>query len=746
MKDYYRKSVIFVVAHLIFLLTLFIRTNAQRSFNTADTIHEKILDSIILYASSRLNHTPYLNYTEGLNLFSGKKTNTILLDPAKANLAANVSRLVFSQIPGLMIWDMSGSGTQINVGTRGTDPHRSIEMNMRQNGYSINSDVFGYPETHYTPPMQGIKKIDLVRGSAALQFGPQFGGMLNYIMKDGDTTKPISVEVEETTGSNNFFNSYISAGGQKGKWNYFAYYDDRRGDGWRNNASFSYQAFYANLKYSFSPRANIAFQFSRMNYKEQIAGGLTDQQFYSLGSSASVRSRNFFSPVINIPAIIFTYAISPDTKLQITTHYLNGQRNSVQFLNPPNIPDSVNTALNTYNPRQIDRDYYNGFTTEVRLLHKYLLGKTKNILAAGVRFYDQTTTRKQKGTGTTGNDFDLTLEKPYSINLTLRSTNAAAFAENMIKLSDKLSITPGVRYEVIQTKLNGVIDNTSFPVHYNNNRNFPLFGTGIQYELPKETELYGNISQAYRPFLYANITPADRIDIVDPNLKDSKGYDIDAGYRGKYKDILKFDINGFYLFYGNKVGQLTINEQNNTNYLYTTNIGDAASKGVEAYFSFSFARLLLPYYSAEKLYKLRIFNSLAYTDATYLNGEINKSGTNVSLRGKSVEGVAKWINRTGLAWQQKTFVAQLSFTYVSKSFSDANNTIFNPTGATGVVPEYHLWDLSINWKFKSNYYLSGGINNITNEKYFTRRINMYPGPGILPGDGRSYYITFGLKI
>lgn len=720
-------------------------THAQNKASSPDTVTEKTLDSITISSSLRLNHPSFLKAVEGMNIYAGKKTNSVMLDPAKANLAGNVSRQLFAQIPGLTIWDMSGSGTQINIGSRGSDAHRSIEMNMRQNGYNINSDVFGYPEAHYTPPMQGVQKVELVRGSAALQFGPQFGGMLNYVMKEGDSTRPLSLETEQTAGSFHFFNSFTSVGGKKGNWSYYAYYDNRSGDGWRKGAAFSYQGFYANVCYAFSNKGSVALQFSRMDYREQIAGGMTDEQF-NRAPRTSLRSRNFFSPFINIPALLFHYQFSNATKLQVTSHYLGGERNSVQFLNPPNIADTVNTALGSYNPRQVDRDYYSGFTTEARVLHAYQLKRLTQTLSAGLRFFDQTTKRRQKGVGTTGNDFDLSLVKPYGIDLRLHSTNYAVFAENIFQLTRRFSVTPGIRYEMIDTKMEGVINNATVPVSYKSNRSFPLFGTGLQYGLSKATELYGNVSQAYRPFLYANVTPADRIDVVDPNLNDSKGYDVDLGYRGQVSDIVKFDVNGFYLFYGKRVGQLTLKDQNDRSYLYTTNIGDAVSKGVEAYVSVSFARLLLPTYSAGRLYRLRLFNALSYTHARYVNGSINKGGVNTSLKGNWVEGTPEWTNRTGLAWQQKAFLTQLTFTYVGKSYSDANNTVFNPLGATGLVPAYHLWDLSVNWRFLKNYALSGGVNNIADTRYFTRRINMYPGPGILPGDGRSFYISLGVKL
>lgn len=199
------------------------------------------------------------------------------------------------------------------------------------------------------------------------------------------------------------------------------------------------------------------------------------------------------------------------------------------------------------------------------------------------------------------------------------------------------------------------------------------------------------------------------------------------------------------MYYGNRVGQLTLQNASSQNYLYTTNVGDARSVGVEAYISFSFAKLVLPGIQ-DHFYRLKLFNSFSFTHARYINGEINKNGTNVSLKNNRLENVPEITNRTGLIWQQKTMVAQLLYTYVGKSYSDANNTIFNPSGATGIVPSYQLIDLSINWRFLKHYALSAGINNALNKKYFTRRINMYPGPGILPADGRSYYVSVGCSF
>jgi Fe(3+) dicitrate transport protein len=698
----------------------------------------RMLDSVLIRSTVQ----PHLPEVQGVYIFSGKKTNDIVPDASGANLAGNVSRMVFARIPGVNVWEMDGAGTQVNIGTRGTDTHRSIEMNMRQNGYNTNSDMFGYPEDHYTPPMQAVSEIQLVRGSAALQFGSQFGGMMNYVMKSGDSARPFVLESEQTMGSNKFFNSFNAIGGTVGKINYYAYFDQRQGDGWRPSSAFVYQAMYAGVTYRFSRKGSLALQFSRMNYRQQIAGGLTDAQFRQDPQQAT-RSRNFFNPEINIPALLFNYELSSKTQLSVTSHYLGGQRNSVQFINTPNIADTINTALGSYNPRQVDRDYYSGYTTEARLLHRYTLGKMSGAVTGGVRVFTENTRRKQKGVGTTSSDFDLSLVKPYGIDLRLHTNNYAVFAENLLRVTSRFSVTPGIRYEVIESSLKGVINNASFPVSYTGKRNFPLLGTGLQYQVTKGAQLYGNISQAYRPYIYASITPADQVGVIDPNLKDSKGYDADLGYRGRLGDWLHFDVNLFYVYYGNRAGVLTLTKPDNSTYLYTTNIGNAVAKGAEAYTEVSLAEAGL--FMGNGI-DIRVFNSLAYTHARYTSGQISNAGHNVPLKNNRVEGTPEWIDRAGLIFQTGSLRSTLQYSYVGMGFSDANNTVSNPTGATGVVPAYHLWDWSADWAFLTHYHVSAGVNNLGNARYFTRRINMYPGPGILPGDGRTFYVSLGLKL
>ena len=178
------------------------------------------------------------------------------------------------------------------------------------------------------------------------------------------------------------------------------------------------------------------------------------------------------------------------------------------------------------------------------------------------------------------------------------------------------------------------------------------------------------------------------------------------------------------------------------NYLYTTNIGNAVAKGFETYTDVS----LLRSFSEGAGSDIRLFNSLSYDHARYTTGSISQGTANISLAGHHAEGTPDWIERAGINYLSKSISCTLQFSYVSKNYSDANNTVFNPTGASGVVPAYHVFDWAFNYSFLKNYHMSANINNLLSAKYFTRRINMYPGPGILPADGRSFNIGFGIKL
>jgi Fe(3+) dicitrate transport protein len=51
----------------------------------------------------------------------------------------------------------------------------------------------------------------------------------------------------------------------------------------------------------------------------------------------------------------------------------------------------------------------------------------------------------------------------------------------------------------------------------------------------------------------------------------------------------------------------------------------------------------------------------------------------------------------------------------------------------------------VNYGFHQNYNLTVGINNLLDNRYFTRRASAYPGPGLIGADGRTMNVGITLK-
>ena len=740
--------------YFILPLLIFVNTsNAQDKFDIEenDTV-KKLAPVIIITKQQSPDRMPE---TKDNVLFSGKKNEVLKLSNINGNLTNNNAREIFAKIPGVTVWENEGSGIQINVGVRGLSPNRSWELNTRQNGYDISSDVFGYPEAYYNPPLEAVETIELIRGGASLQFGPQFGGMLNYVLKR-ETKKKFSFETQNTVGSYGLMSSYNAIGGNFKKFSYYLYNHSRSADGWRENSDYTVRNSHVFVEYRFTENTKLSAEYTNMDYQMQQAGGLTDEQFNN-DSRQSFRERNWFGTPWNVFSINFDTKISDKLSSNTKLFGLIGERNSVGFTATPNIEDAINQATNNFANRRVDRDYYKNFGLENRNIYKYKLGKINNNLAFGVRLYKANTQRLQDGRGTTGSDFDLSIEGRFVRDLDFTTENVAVFAENQFKVTDKFSVTPGVRYEYIQNTGEGrfgISGGTDIAfLNKTISRSQPLFGLGLEYKF-RTTNIYANITQAFRPVLFSDLTPPAVTDVIDPNLKDASGFNADIGFRGTFKNYLNFDFSLFYLSYNNRIGgvrQFVNNDPTQGTFIYRTNLGETVNKGIEGFANLNITRL----FEIEKPYgNLDFFASVSFIDSRYTDFRIfstpsapNFTITETNLSGNRVENAPRYIHNFGLSWTNNNISATAQYRMSGRIFTDANNTTTpSANGVTGILDNYRVFDLSTEYKFLKNYNIRAGINNLFDEEYATRRSSGYPGPGILPGEGRTFYISIGAKF
>lgn len=735
-----------------FLTAVFVFSNfvsfaqAKKQDNPSDTIPAKYLSEVTVVGRGSRSDYQQMPEVIGTNIYAGKKNALIVVDNVQGNVATNTMRQVLAKVPGIHIWESDPSGIQIGIAARGLSPNRSWEFNVRQNGYDIAADPFGYPEAYYNPQLQGVQRIEVVRGAGSLQYGPQFGGMVNYILRNGsDMTKKFEAETQQTVGSNALFNSYNAVGGKTDKSHYYAFFDHRNGDGWRQNSRYYTNAGFATFTYQLSNKFSLTAEIMRSHIRSQQPGGLPDSLVYA-NAQLSNKSRNWFDLTWTTPALIANYQLTEKTRWNTKLYATLGDRKSVGFLQSILVKDSINLSTGEYNNRVLNIDQYRNYALESRILTNYDLGKMSNTLSGGIRLYTGETYRRAEGKGTSGTDYDMNVIGVYARDIRFKSNNIAAFVENIFRLSDKLLIIPGIRYEWLEGSAsgrNGLASDGSEIILQNitRSRSFVLAGIGAEYHITPQTEFYANYTQAYRPIQFANLQAPPTTDVVDPNLKDAKGYNADFGYRGKVKNYLQFDVSGFHLQYNNRVGAVTVSNPaggTTVTYRLITNVGASTSKGFEGYVEFNPARA----FSRNTNVNLIVFGSYSYLDARY-----SSDHKDATTKGKKVENAPSNIFRGGVSAGYENVLVTGQVSFVDETFSDANNTLLPTDNAqNGLIPSYTVTDFTATYKFSQAFNIKAGINNVFDKRYFTRRGGGYPGPGALPADGRTFFLSVGAKL
>lgn len=681
-------------------------------------------------------------------IYAGKKTEVIQLDKLTANKATNNPRQIYGQIVGLTINENSDGGLQLSIGGRGLDPNRSANFNTRQNGYDISADVLGYPESYYATATEALEEIQIVRGAASLQYGTQFGGLINFKIKS-PSKKPIEFVTRNTIGSYGLYTNFTSLSGTKGKFSYYTFFNYKKGDGFRPNSDFNSKNYFVNLNYQFTDKTSLHFDYTYFNYLAQQAGGLTDQMFNE-DPTQSNRTRNWFAVNWNLFALRLKHHFDNDADFSLQLFGLDASRKTVGFRpNRVELPDLGGV-------RDLILGDFVNWGAEARYLKKYNFNGNSNAFLIGAKYYQAENTGTQ-GPGSSGSDANFNLatdefpQAPNQSDYKYPNLNFSIFGENIFKLSDKFSITPGFRYENIKTQANGsyrkinldgagnvILDET---VEESNvrKRDFFLFGVGLSYKPKSGVEFYGNISQNYRSITFNDLRTVYSSYAISDDITDEKGFTSDIGIRGDINDKVRFDSSIYALYYNDKIGDYWT-QSDGKPILLRDNIGTAITYGFETMIDWSLNKT---FFDQNEDFIWNVFSNVAITDSDYLKSE------DFNVKGNKVEFVPLFNIKTGTGVGYKNFMSSVQLTYVSSQFTDATNQDVGANaisnGISGKIPSYYVADFSSSYKWR-NWKLEAGVTNFTDNKYFTRRASGYPGPGIIPSDTRTFYATLEFRF
>lgn len=703
---------------------------------------ETLSEVFITKRKERIFALKQLRDVEGTAIYAGKKSEVVVVDNLTANLAAGNARQIYAQVVGLNIYENNDAGLQLNIGGRGLNPNRTANFNTRQNGYDISADVLGYPESYYTPPAEAIEQIEIVRGAASLQYGTQFGGLINFKLKQPDPNKKLAWISRQTLGSNNLFTSFNSLSGTVGNVGYYTYFNYKTGNDFRPNSQFdSYNAF-GKVSYALSENTKVTAEFSFLDYLAQQPGGLTDSQFEE-DPTFSNRSRNWFKVDWKLYSLLLEHEFSEKTEVSINLFALDASRKSLGFRE-----NRVSQTDDLDAPRELIVGNFKNWGAEGRFITRYDLFNAENTILVGAKYYQSKNTERQ-GPGSNGLDADFGFanakfpDYPRQSDFEFPNLNVAVFAENIFQFTDKFSVTPGLRFEHITTESEGtykkinvdnagnVILNETIPDNRAFDRSFVLAGIGLSYKANSSLEVYGNFSQNYRSVTFNDIRVTNPSLTVDPNISDEKGFTTDVGVRGTFRKVVTYDVGAFYLNYQDRLGVILRAVSAIQQERFRGNIGDAITYGVESFIDWNVWNT----FSANKDVRLNVFTNLAITDSKYTASEEN------NVEGNKVEFIPNINLKTGMSFGYKNFLGSLQYTYLSKQFTDATNSerdFTSQSGIVGEIPAYDILDLSLRYTYQW-LRLETGVNNVLDNSYFVRRATGYPGPGIIPSQPRTWY-------
>jgi Fe(3+) dicitrate transport protein len=629
----------------------------------------------------------------GTKIFSGKK-NTVTDLKEIPQLQTNNYRQATSQTPGLLISEIPNESLAA-ITYRGLgNPHESYNLLLLQDGIPVAADMFGYPAHYFSPALPMMEKVQFIRGGAGLLYGPQPGGVLNYMSHPLLKNQKTSGRVGLTGGSYNLLTTNNALYGSSGDQSYAIEYYRRQGDGpQRKNSDFV--ADYVQIRdHIFKDKNKYKISFNGYNSDHGESGGFSKRSGANLNEFGDDLGK----------------ASKEHDRLRVSRAQLSA---GVEHRIDDGSELHVNlwaTAYNRYSKRQrgssfgsfatgtdntITTQKYYGYNGEIRYLKNYNAFGNEHTFSGGFLTYHlHSPLTVERGAAVDSNNGDV-------LTRSQRQTHANSFfAENRFSFG-KLMVTPGVRVENIKQSVEERKSQNASLRDSEKTDNVPLFGLGLSYHLTDESQLYANSSEAYKPLTWSEAIPNEFNQTVDGDISASKILTNEIGYRGQTK-LLNWDVSAYFIRFENKIANVGNVIQNS---------GASEHKGLDIATELKLSQI---FKGLKPMGDFNFYANLAVLDATYTSGD---------LEGNTPQYAPKTITRAGLIYSKENKLkVALMGVFVGSHFANDNNGNGSGAGTENDfdIPAYTVFDLTADYTFHKNWMVSAGINNLLDRQYYSR--------------------------
>ncbi|MYM58058.1 TonB-dependent siderophore receptor [Vibrio sp. OCN044] len=636
--------------------------------------------------------------------------NILTQDQIKKTSALSIDSALQS-VPGIKVQDETGTGVLPNISVRGLKASRSGHAQFLMDGVPLTLAPYGHTgQSIFPATMATLDRIDIVRGGAAVQYGPNnVGGVINLVTKpiphqwQTEISNRLTVFEDGNTPLNDV---YLRTGGWLNdtlalqvEGNFLT------GDSFRDHSDTDVTNFQAKLQWLLSDTQELQAFVQRYDADTQMPGALAPAD-YDDDRTQSKRPYDEYQGESTRWSLKYLHdlAIADGAEFEILTFGHNSDRffqwgynNTGDWADPSRPSTHIRTS-----PRQFEV-----YGIEPKLA-VYVAGPsvTQNWIF-GARYVNEEIDYKTTTAPVTGGA--VTIDRDWHSD-----TDAyAGYISNEIGLfNDRLKVTPGIRYETVKMAFDDFGKDTS----KDNKVTEWLPGLTLAYNLTDQWVAYTNAQKSLRVPQISDVrTDGEKSSELAWN------YELGARYT---QDSTSFNVALYRIDFKDKL------EWNPTTQV-TENIGKTLHQGIE----------LSARHVPESLPALSLGGGYTYLDATLEEGE---------NEGNQLAHTSKHQLNWDATYTFSKLEATLSGYYFSDAYSDDANTVEEDSiGKAGKIPAYMVWNLNIGSDLykdeSSKLRMNLGVNNLFDEDYYFRGIDTSP-TGRYPASGRSYVLDLNYQF
>ncbi len=463
-----------------------------------------------------------------------------------------------ASVPGVVTVTDDGLSRHIGIGIRGSNFRRARKVLVQEDGVSINFASYIDPSTHYTPPMDRVENIEILRGTV-FAHGPLTNhGMVNFqtLNPFGKTETVIKGALIHTEDVNKEMGNYRHVHTRQNLGNVGVVLSYTGGDasGAWDNERLTFNDFHGAIGWKgIDQDLTISAVYYRQRDKydednfvgtraEFIANG--HQKIGTFGDDTGFNTYNADHRSIQIA---HNYYVDDDTTIstRLYTREHNRDRFSARDGGIDNPPDG--------HMRGRERNYQQaGVDSRVEFANRpFLAGMTQDILA-GVRYEYQGhrrctsfglpgellnddnggNCRSEAGVG--GFLDDGILEK-------FEANSFAAFIQTAIHVTKTFTVTPGLRFESYDIERTILFDAGPDGTVQTSEHDHILPGVMFSWQAMPYTTLYGGYHRGFAPHLSVEAGG-------NYPLEEEVGDNFQIGVRSTALKGFTFDIAYFHSF------------------------------------------------------------------------------------------------------------------------------------------------------------------------------------------------------